>query len=123
MKVSVIVPCFNECATIARILAAVRAAPLDELQIVVVDDGSTDGTAEILASNVSRMADRVIYEVGISYDGRTYEEGKKIGWRDGIRAIYTILKYNFLGSKPMPNAAEHAARPLPVGCETEFSYR
>jgi len=35
----------------------------------------------------------VIYEVGISYYGRTYEEGKKISWRDGIRAIYVILKY------------------------------
>ena len=35
-----------------------------------------------------------IYEVGISYYGRTYQEGKKIGWRDGFRAIYCILKYN-----------------------------
>ena len=35
-----------------------------------------------------------IYEVGISYYGRTYEEGKKIGWKDGFRAIYCILKYN-----------------------------
>jgi glycosyltransferase involved in cell wall biosynthesis len=36
-----------------------------------------------------------IYEVGISYYGRTYEEGKKIGWKDGFRAIYCILKYKF----------------------------
>ena len=35
-----------------------------------------------------------IYEVGISYFGRTYEEGKKIGWRDGFRALYAIVKYN-----------------------------
>ena len=35
-----------------------------------------------------------IYEVGISYAGRTYEEGKKIGWRDGVRAVWCILKYN-----------------------------
>ena len=35
-----------------------------------------------------------VYEVGISYSGRTYEEGKKIGWRDGVRAIVCILKYN-----------------------------
>ncbi len=34
-----------------------------------------------------------IYEVGISYYGRTYEDGKKIGWKDGVRAIYCILKY------------------------------
>jgi len=35
-----------------------------------------------------------IYEVGISYFGRTYDEGKKIGWKDGVRAIWCILKYN-----------------------------
>ncbi len=38
-----------------------------------------------------------IYEVGISYSGRTYEEGKKIGWKDGVRAIWCILKYNCWG--------------------------
>jgi len=36
-----------------------------------------------------------IYEVGISYSGRTYEEGKKIGWKDGVRAIYCLFKYSF----------------------------
>jgi glycosyltransferase involved in cell wall biosynthesis len=35
-----------------------------------------------------------IYEVGISYYGRTYKEGKKIGWKDGVQAIYCIIKYN-----------------------------
>jgi hypothetical protein len=45
-----------------------------------------------------------IYEVGISYYGRTYEEGKKIGWKDGFRAIYAIIKYN-LFRKPAPIAA------------------
>jgi hypothetical protein len=35
-----------------------------------------------------------IYEVGISYFGRSYAEGKKIGWKDGVRAFYVILKYN-----------------------------
>jgi glycosyltransferase involved in cell wall biosynthesis len=39
-----------------------------------------------------------IYEVGISYSGRTYAEGKKIGWRDGVRAIYCIVRYSALGS-------------------------
>ncbi len=39
-----------------------------------------------------------IYEVGISYYGRTYEEGKKIGWRDGVSAIWCIIKYNTWGS-------------------------
>ena len=42
-------------------------------------------------------ADLRIYEVGISYFGRTYKEGKKIGWKDGFRAIYCILKYGLFG--------------------------
>ncbi len=47
-----------------------------------------------LTAKLSRVKDIRIYEVGISYYGRTYEEGKKIGWKDGFRAIYCILKYN-----------------------------
>src|SRR5204863_8710071 len=39
-----------------------------------------------------------IYEVGISYSGRTYAEGKKINWKDGVRAIYAIVKYNLKGA-------------------------
>ena len=39
-----------------------------------------------------------VYEVGISYSGRTYEEGKKIGWRDGVRALWCLLKYTMKGS-------------------------
>ncbi len=46
-----------------------------------------------ITAKVAKMGCR-IYEVGISYFGRTYEEGKKIGWRDGVRAIWCILKYN-----------------------------
>ena len=46
-------------------------------------------TAKIARLNCS------VYEVGISYYGRTYEEGKKIGWRDGVRAVYVIFKYGF----------------------------
>lgn len=44
---------------------------------------------------ISRIPKIRIYEVGISYYGRTYEEGKKINWKDGVRAIYCILKYGF----------------------------
>ena len=47
-----------------------------------------------LTAKLSRIPNIRIYEVGISYYGRTYDEGKKIGWRDGFRAIYCILKYN-----------------------------
>ena len=46
-----------------------------------------------VTAKISRNKSNRIYEVGISYYGRTYEEGKKIGWKDGFRAIYCILKY------------------------------
>jgi len=52
-----------------------------------------------LTAKLSRVSDIRIYEVGISYYGRTYEEGKKIGWKDGFRAIYCILKYNIFSRK------------------------
>ncbi len=47
-----------------------------------------------VTAKISRIPRIRIYEVGISYYGRTYEEGKKISWRDGFRAIWCILKYN-----------------------------
>jgi glycosyltransferase involved in cell wall biosynthesis len=47
-----------------------------------------------VTAKIARVPKIRIYEVGISYYGRTYEEGKKIGWRDGFRAIFCILKYN-----------------------------
>jgi len=47
-----------------------------------------------VTAKISRVKNIRIYEVGISYYGRTYDDGKKIGWKDGMRAIFSILKYN-----------------------------
>ena len=47
-----------------------------------------------LTARISRIPKIRIYEVGISYYGRTYEEGKKINWKDGFRALWCVLKYN-----------------------------
>ncbi|HJP61849.1 MAG TPA: glycosyltransferase family 2 protein [Mucilaginibacter sp.] len=52
-----------------------------------------------VTQKIARVPRVRIYEVGISYYGRTYEDGKKIGWKDGVRAIYCILKYGLLGVK------------------------
>jgi glycosyltransferase involved in cell wall biosynthesis len=226
VKLSVVIPCYNEAKTIADIVEAVRNSPYDNKEIIVVDDCSTDGTRNILNTELRERVDRIlfhdvnqgkgaalrtgiraatgdvviiqdadleydpqeyptlvepilrdkadvvfgsrfmggrphrvlyfwhrvgndvltllsnmcsnlnltdmetcykvfrreiiqgivieedrfgfepeitakiaktgcrVYEVGISYYGRTYSEGKKIGWKDGFRAIWCILKYN-----------------------------
>jgi len=230
MKLSIVIPCYNEARTIRAIVDRVRAAPVADKEIIIVDDCSTDGTRDLLRAEIAPLVDRllyhdvnqgkgaalrtgfaaatgdvvivqdadleydpneyprllapiergqadvvfgsrfaggdahrvvyfwhmvgnkfltllsniftnlnltdmetcykvfrrevlqkitieenrfgfepeitakvarldvVIYEVGISYYGRTYKEGKKIGWRDGFRALYSILKYNLVRS-------------------------
>jgi len=50
-----------------------------------------------VTQKIARIPKIRIYEVGISYYGRTYQDGKKIGWKDGVRAIYCILKYGLFG--------------------------
>ena len=231
MKVSVVIPCYNEKSTIEKVVTAVRAASLPEVEIIVVDDASNDGTVEVLQQSIAPLVDKIIYhpvnrgkgaalrsgfaaatgdavivqdadleyspteyplmlgpieagkadvvfgsrftggrphrvvyfwhmvgnklltlfsnicsnlnltdmetgfkafrrsvlsdvelcenrfgfepeitakvakaryriyEVGISYFGRTYEEGKKITWKDGVRALYVIIKYNLFAGK------------------------
>lgn len=62
---------------------------------IVIEENRFGFEPEITAK-IAKIPDIVVYEVGISYYGRTYQEGKKIGWRDGFRALYAILKYNLL---------------------------
>jgi glycosyltransferase involved in cell wall biosynthesis len=64
------------------------------LQKITIEENRFGFEPEITAK-VAKLG-VVIYEVGISYYGRTYAEGKKIGWRDGFRALWAILKYNLL---------------------------
>ena len=75
----------------------------DVLQQITIEEDRFGFEPEITAK-VARLRCRV-YEVGISYFGRTYEEGKKIGVRDGVRALWCILKYNVLTPAPQRRAA------------------
>ncbi len=67
----------------------------DILKMINLEEKRFGFEPEITAK-ISRVPKIRIYEVGISYYGRTYEEGKKIGWRDGLHAIWCIIKYNIL---------------------------
>lgn len=67
------------------------------IQGIVIEENRFGFEPEITAK-VAKLNCR-IYEVGISYSGRTYAEGKKINWRDGVRAIYCIVKYNIFYRK------------------------
>lgn len=57
-----------------------------------------------------------VYEVGISYSGRTYEEGKKIGWSDGLRAVWCLLKYSITESRVAKHAVPQA---FPIAIDRE----
>jgi glycosyltransferase involved in cell wall biosynthesis len=70
-----------------------KAFRLEVIQSIVIEEDRFGFEPEITAK-IARSGARV-YEVGISYSGRTYGEGKKIGWRDGVRALYCIVKYGF----------------------------
>jgi glycosyltransferase involved in cell wall biosynthesis len=78
MKLSIIIPCYNEKNTITDIIRAVRSAPVEHKEIIVVDDCSTDGTRDLLASTIAPLADKVIYH--------EYNRGKGAALRTGIAA-------------------------------------
>lgn len=71
-----------------------KAFRREVIQSIDIEESRFGFEPEITAK-IAKRRDLRIYEVGISYYGRTYEEGKKIGWKDGIRAIYCIVKYNW----------------------------
>ncbi|MFT4658302.1 MAG: glycosyltransferase involved in cell wall biosynthesis [Ilumatobacter sp.] len=74
-----------------------KAFRRDVIQSIVIEEDRFGFEPEITAK-VARLG-VPIFEVGISYNGRTYEDGKKIGWRDGIRAVWCILKYSPVGHR------------------------
>lgn len=74
-----------------------KAFRLDVLRQFSIEENRFGVEPEITAK-VAQLG-LSVYEVGISYDGRTYDEGKKIGWRDGVRAMFVILAYSAPGRK------------------------
>ena len=78
MKLSIVIPCYNEKKTITDIIHAVRSSPVEHKEIIVVDDCSTDGTRDLLAAAIVPLVDIVIYH--------KYNQGKGAALRTGIAA-------------------------------------
>jgi glycosyltransferase involved in cell wall biosynthesis len=78
LKLSVVIPCYNEVRTIDKILAAVRASPHPDKEVIVVDDGSTDGTRERIQAELRPLIDQLVLH--------ERNQGKGAALRSGIRA-------------------------------------
>jgi glycosyltransferase involved in cell wall biosynthesis len=74
-----------------------KAFRREVIQSIEIEEDRFGFEPEITAKVANRRLR--VFEVGISYSGRTYDEGKKIGWRDGIRAVWCILKYSRVGTR------------------------
>jgi len=79
VKLSIVIPCYNEKDTIQKIVERVNASPLDK-EIIIVDDGSTDGTREILATQIAHQVDRIIFH--------EHNQGKGAALRSGFAAVH-----------------------------------
>jgi len=62
MKLSVVIPCYNERSTIEAVVGAVRSAPVQDVEIIIVDDGSTDGTRELLEGKPPGWVDKIVLQ-------------------------------------------------------------
>ncbi len=94
MKVSIVIPCYNEKNTIEEIAEAVRSAPIENKEIIVVDDCSGDGTQAVLKEKISQMVDRIIYHPVNRGKGAALRSGFAAATGDIILVQDADLEYN-----------------------------
>lgn len=92
----------------------------DVIQAIPIEEDRFGFEPEITVKVAKRRLR--IYEVGISYQGRTYEEGKKIGWKDGVRALWCLVKYTLKEDAVRArDTQKHSGLPKPVGSGREHT--
>ena len=94
MKFSIVIPCYNEKNTIEEIAEAVRSAPIENKEIIVVDDCSGDGTQAVLKEKISQMVDRIIYHPVNRGKGAALRSGFAAATGDIILVQDADLEYN-----------------------------
>ena len=104
MKLSVVIPCYNERSTIETVVEAVRTAPVKEVEIIVVDDGSTDGTRELLQAKPQGWVDKIVLQQRNFGKGAALRSGFAAATGDIILVQDADLEYN-------PEEYPAAARP------------
>ena len=94
MKLSIIIPCYNEIETITGIVKKIRAADIEDSEIFVVDDASTDGTQKVLEKEVKPLVDKIIYHEKNMGKGAALRAGFKEATGDVVVVQDADLEYD-----------------------------
>src|SRR5712691_10411093 len=94
MKISVVIPCYNERDTIAKIVETVRSSPIQPTELIVVDDASTDGTSEVLKERVKPIADKVVCHSTNRGKGAALRSGFAVATGDIVLVQDADLEYS-----------------------------